>query len=153
LAGRRRRRYARRPAPELRAENGSARRDAQSCQASNDAEVKIAAEYFAKLKYKPRIKVVEVKMVPKTQIVTGMLVAIEGGGMEPIGERIVETAQSLEPTEARDDASPFVAYVPIGSVKKGEALVTTGGSEDRQAIRCASSTTSRTARGRVTGVR
>ena len=95
--------------------------------ASNDAEVKIAAEYFSKLKYKPWIKVVEAKMVPKTKAVTGMLVPIEGGGMEPIGERIVETAQSLEPTEARDDASPFVAYVPVGSVKKGEALVTTGG--------------------------
>jgi cytochrome c553 len=94
--------------------------------ASNDAEVKIAAEYFSKLKYKPWIKVVEAKMVPKTKIVTGMLVPIEGGGMEPLGERIVETAQSLEPTEARDDASPFVAYVPVGSLKKGEALVTTG---------------------------
>ncbi len=95
--------------------------------ASNDDEVKIAAEYFSKLKYKPWIKVVEAKMVPKTKIVTGMLVPIEGGGMEPLGKRIVETAQSLEPTEARDDASPFVAYVPIGSLKKGEALITTGG--------------------------
>jgi cytochrome c553 len=102
--------------------------------ASNDAEVQIAAEYFSKLKYKPWIKVVEAKMVPKTKAVTGMLVPIEGGGMEPIGERIIETAQSLEPTEARDDASPFVAYVPVGSVKKGEALVTTGGSG--KTLRC-----------------
>jgi cytochrome c553 len=100
--------------------------------ASNDDEVKIAAEYFSKLKYKPWIKVVEAKMVPKTKVVTGMLIPIEG--MEPIGERIIETAQSLEPTEARDDASPFVAYVPIGSVKKGEALVTTGGSG--KTLRC-----------------
>ena len=102
--------------------------------ASNDAEVKIAADYFSKLKYKPWIKVVEAKMVPKTKPVTGMLVPIEGGGMEPIGERIVETAQSLEPTEARDDASPFVAYVPVGSLKKGEALVTAGGSG--KTLRC-----------------
>ncbi|HEY1757329.1 MAG TPA: hypothetical protein VGG72_18290 [Bryobacteraceae bacterium] len=100
--------------------------------ASNDDEVKIAAEYFSKLKYKPWIKVVEAKMVPKTKVVTGMLIPIEG--MEPIGERIIETAQSLEPTEARDDASPFVAYVPIGSVKKGEVLVTTGGSG--KTLRC-----------------
>jgi cytochrome c553 len=102
--------------------------------ASNDDEVKIAAEYFSKLKYKPWIKVVEAKMVPKTKAVTGMLVPIEGGGMEPIGERIIETAQSLEPTEARDDASPFVAYVPVGSLKKGEVLVTTGGSN--KTLRC-----------------
>jgi cytochrome c553 len=102
--------------------------------ASNDDEVKIAAEYFSKLKYKPWIKVVEAKMVPKTKAVTGMLVVIEGGGMEPIGERIIETAQSLEPTEVRDDGSPFVAYVPVGSLKKGEALVTTGGSG--KTLRC-----------------
>jgi cytochrome c553 len=100
--------------------------------ASNDDEVKIAAEYFSKLKYKPWIKVMEVKMVPKTKVVTGMLIPIDG--MEPIGERIIETAQSLEPTEARDDGSPFVAYVPVGSVKKGEALVTTGGSG--KTLRC-----------------
>ena len=107
--------------------------------ASNDEEVKIAAEYFSKLKYKPWIKVVEAKMVPKTKAVTGMLVPIEGaasnsGAMEPIGERIIETAQNLEPTEARDDASPFIAYVPVGSVKKGEVLVTTGGSG--KTLRC-----------------
>ncbi len=94
---------------------------------NDDAEVKIAAEYFSKLKYKPWIKVVEAKTVPKTKVVVGMLIPIEGGGMEPIGERIIETAQNLEPTEARDDGSPFVAYVPVGSIKKGEALVTTGG--------------------------
>src|ERR1700722_7318492 len=71
--------------------------------ASNDDEVRIAAEYFSKLKYKPWIKVVEAKMVPKTKVVTGMLIPLDaganGGGMEPIGERIIETAQSLEPTE------------------------------------------------------
>lgn len=97
--------------------------------ASNEEEVKIAAEYFSKLKYKPWIKVVEAKMVPKTRVVVGMLIPVEGGaskgeGMEPIGERIIETAQNLEATEARDDGSPFVAYVPVGSIKKGEALVT-----------------------------
>ena len=94
--------------------------------ASNPEEVKIAAEYFSKLKYKPWVKVTEVKTVPKTRVAVGMLIAIEGTS-EPIGERIIETAQNLEATENRDDGSPFVAYVPAGSIKKGEALVTTGG--------------------------
>jgi len=107
--------------------------------ASNDEEVKIAAEYFSKLKYKPWIKVIEAKMVPKTRAVTGMLVPIEdaasnSSAMEPIGVRVIETAQNLGPTEARDDASPFVAYVPVGSIKKGEALVTSGGSG--KTLRC-----------------
>lgn len=102
-------------------------------QASNDTEVETAAEYFSKLKYKPWIKVVESKTAPKTRVATGMLVAIEGTS-EPLGYRIVETAQNLEATENRDDASPFVAYVPVGSIKKGEALVTTGG--NGKTLRC-----------------
>jgi cytochrome c553 len=35
--------------------------------------------------------------------------------------------ENLEHTELRDPRSGFVAYVPVGSIKKGEALVTTGG--------------------------
>lgn len=102
-------------------------------QASNEAEVKIAASYFSQLKYKPWIKVVESKTAPKTRIATGMLVAMEGTS-EPLGRRIVETAQNLEATENRDDASPFIAYVPVGAIKKGEALVTTGG--NGKTLRC-----------------
>jgi cytochrome c553 len=101
--------------------------------ASNEDEVKIAAEYFSKLNYKPWIKVMETKMVPKTRVATGMLIAIEGTS-EPIGERIVETPQNLEQTEVRDPASPFIAYVPVGSIKKGEELVTKGGAG--KTLRC-----------------
>jgi cytochrome c553 len=51
----------------------------------------------------------------------------DAGGMEPIGQRIIETPENLERTELRDDTSGFTAYVPVGSLKKGKALVTTGG--------------------------
>ena len=47
--------------------------------------------------------------------------------MEAIGNRIVEIPEDLGRTELRDDASGFVAYVPVGSLGRGEALVTTGG--------------------------
>jgi cytochrome c553 len=47
--------------------------------------------------------------------------------MEPIGQRIIEMPENLERTELRDSASGFVAYVPVGSIRKGEALITTGG--------------------------
>ena len=48
--------------------------------------------------------------------------------MEPIGVRIIETPENVErTTRLRDPHSGFIAYVPVGSVKKGEALVTTGG--------------------------
>jgi cytochrome c553 len=56
-----------------------------------------------------------------------MLVAAQADVTEPIGQRIIEMPENLERTELRDSASGFVAYVPVGSIEKGEALVTTGG--------------------------
>lgn len=97
--------------------------------AANDAEVKAAAEYFASIKPKPWIKVIEAKMVPKTHVSGWMFVETEGAdkGMEPIGSRVIEMPVDLERTELRDSKSSFIAYAPIGSIKKGEALVMTGG--------------------------
>ncbi len=66
-------------------------------------------------------------MVPKTRAQGGMLVPAEGGGTESIGQRIIEMPENLERTELRDPATGFVAYVPVGSIKRGEALVKTGG--------------------------
>ncbi len=103
--------------------------------AATDPEVKAAAEYFSTLKLKPWIRVVEANTVPKTRISGSMLVKVEGGGMEPIAGRIIETPEDLERTELRDAASGFIAYVPVGSLKKGEALVTTGGGG--KTIQCA----------------
>jgi cytochrome c553 len=47
--------------------------------------------------------------------------------MEPIGVRILEVAENYAATELRDGGSGFIAYVPVGTVKKGEMLVRTGG--------------------------
>jgi cytochrome c553 len=42
--------------------------------------------------------------------------------------RIIETPENVEHTEVlRDPRSSFIAYVPVGSIKKGETLVTKGG--------------------------
>jgi cytochrome c553 len=94
---------------------------------ATDAEVKAAAEYFAALKPKPWIKVVETDTVPKTRVAGWMLVSSAAGGTEPIGQRIIEMPEDLERTELRDAASGFVAYVPVGSIGRGAVLVTTGG--------------------------
>lgn len=102
--------------------------------ASTDEESRIAAEYFSKIKYKPWIRVTEAKMVPKTHVEGWILVPNEGGGEEPIGMRIVETPENHERFELRDSMSGFVAYVPTGSIKKGEELATKGGSG--KTLRC-----------------
>ena len=70
---------------------------------------------------------VETDTVPKTYVsVHGMLVA-EASGTEPIGSRIIEVPADDEQAELRNPRSGFIAYVPKGSLKKGEALVKTGG--------------------------
>src|ERR1700728_1808209 len=66
---------------------------------TNDDEVRAAADYFSSLKPKAWIRVVETKTVPKTRAAGWMLVPTPG--REPIGERIIESAENLEQTELR----------------------------------------------------
>ena len=102
-----------------------------------EAEIKEAAEYYGSMKWTPWIKVVETKMVPKTRIAGGMFLTEEGGEKEPLGARIIETPENTEGTELlRDARSGFFAYVPVGSIKKGEALVTTGGGKTTACAAC-----------------
>lgn len=92
----------------------------------SEKDTKIAAEYFASLKPAPWIRVVETGTVPKTKVGGWMLIADDSGDTEPIGQRIIEMPENLERTELRDSASGFIAYVPVGSIRKGEALITNG---------------------------
>ena len=65
-------------------------------------------------------------MVPKfTATVNGLFLKDEGTATEPLGNRIVELPEDTYQTNIlRNPRSGFVAYVPIGSVAKGEAIVT-----------------------------
>ncbi len=89
-------------------------------------EAKIAAEYYASVKPVQWIHVVETNTVPKTHPNARMLAVDANGGTEPIGNRVIEVPKNLELAEMRDSASGFIAYVPLGSVKRGEELVRTG---------------------------
>jgi cytochrome c553 len=91
-------------------------------------EIKASAEYFGAMKWTPWVKVIETKTAPKMVSHGGIWVPADGGEKEPIGVRIVETPENPERTEVlRDPRSPFIAYAPVGSLKKGEALVVSGG--------------------------
>jgi cytochrome c553 len=96
-------------------------------QAMTEDEIKDAADYFAVLSFKPWIRIVETELVPRSKIVTNMFVSIEAERTEPIAGRIMEMPENSDATELlRDPHSGFIAYVPIGSVRKGEALVKSG---------------------------
>lgn len=92
-----------------------------------DNEVEAAAAYFSALKPRSTIRVVETDMVPKTFVAGWFLAASNTREKEPIGQRIIEVPEDLEQFENRDPRARFIAYVPIGSIAKGAALVSTGG--------------------------
>jgi cytochrome c553 len=100
-------------------------------------EMKAAAEYFAQIPWNtPWIKVVESATVPKTRVAGGMWMSLENNETEPIGNRIMEMPANNELVELRDyhaDGS-FVAYVPPGSVKKGEAIANSGSKVTRCSV-------------------
>ena len=96
--------------------------------AMTDDEVRAAAEYFSAIKYTPWIRVVETERVPKTKISGNLFLPIEQEKTEPIAGRIIEMPENVEQAETlRNPHSGFVAYAPLGSIKKGQDLVTTGG--------------------------
>ena len=93
-----------------------------------DEEARAAAEYFASMKMTPWIKVVETETVPKTRNVGGFYVPLEGKETEPIGRRILEMPVDPEASEVdRSPRSGWIAYAPMGSIKRGEDLVVRGG--------------------------
>ncbi len=96
--------------------------------ALTDDEVREAAQYFANMPPAVWTKVVETDSVPKSFVGEGnMRFVAEGNAKEPIGHRIIEVPENEESAKLRDPHSGFVAYVPTGSIKAGETLVTTGG--------------------------
>jgi cytochrome c553 len=97
--------------------------------AMTDDEIRAAAEYFSAMRWTPWIEVIETDTVPKTRIAGGMHLKLEGAeaGTEPLGRRIVESPVDAEHTELlRDPRSGFIAYVPKGSLARGEELARRG---------------------------
>jgi cytochrome c553 len=103
----------------------------------SEEQTKAAAEYFGAMKWTPWMKVVETDTVPKTRLAGGMFLKLEGGEKEPLGQRIIETPVDAEGTEVlRNPHSGFTVYAPVGSLKKGKALVTTGAGKTTQCSQC-----------------
>src|SRR5215470_361298 len=92
--------------------------------ATSDEDIRQAAEYFAALKPIVWVKVIETATPPLTFIATaGRHRQLHPeGGTEPIGRRILEIPADPMRTEIRDPHSGFIAYVPPGSIARGEAL-------------------------------
>jgi cytochrome c553 len=94
----------------------------KASKAVTDQELKEAAAYFASIKPRSNISVVETDTVPKTHVRDLFLAPMDGGEKEPIGQRIIEIPENVEHFVSRDARARFIAYVPVGSIQKGRAL-------------------------------
>ncbi|MBX9776184.1 MAG: c-type cytochrome [Xanthobacteraceae bacterium] len=99
----------------------------QLAKAITDAEIDTAATYFASIKPRSIVRVVESKTAPKVAVTAWYYSALPGNEQEPIGQRIVEVPENAAQFVNRDTRARFVAYVPEGSIKRGQVLATTGG--------------------------
>jgi cytochrome c553 len=98
----------------------------KASKAVTDQELKEAADYFASIKPRSNIAVVETDTVPKTHVRDLFLAPTDGGEKEPIGQRIIEIPENVEHFVSRDARARFIAYVPVGSIQKGRALAASG---------------------------
>jgi len=104
---------------------------------ATEAEIEAAAQYFSSLKPVSFIRVIEAADVPKTIVAGWTLTFAPDGGTEPLGRRIIEMPEEFQRFENRDSRTPYIAYVPVGSVKKGAELVASGfGDKARQCATC-----------------
>lgn len=86
--------------------------------AVTDDQVEASAQYFASIKYQPWVQVKEVDAVPAYRMASGE----QTTQAQPLGQRIVEVPVDADRAALRDDQSGFIAYAPLGSIGKGQAL-------------------------------
>jgi len=103
-----------------------------------DEDVRQAAEYFAAVKPRPFVRVIEAATPPKTYVSADARHRriLPDGGTEPIGRRIIQIPEDPMQVTIRNPHSGFIAYVPPGSIKKGEALARGGNGKTIQCDIC-----------------
>jgi cytochrome c553 len=99
------------------------------------SEVKAAAEYFSRLKFKSHVHVVEAAQIPHP-IEAFYVYRLDRSRTEPIGVRIIETPDSMEAFEKRDPRLGYTAYAPPGSIAGGAALARSGGPAGQPCAAC-----------------
>jgi cytochrome c553 len=93
---------------------------------ATSSEVKEAARYFSRLTPRRRARVVETDRIPRVRPGTGLYFLATEGGEELLGERLIEVASDAERHELHDARVEYVAYVPPGSIARGQELAKRG---------------------------
>jgi cytochrome c553 len=100
---------------------------------ATDEEIRTAAAYFASLTPRNQIQVIETQTVPGTRVAGWIRIIDPAAPREPIGQRIIEVPVDAEQFEHRDAHCRFIAYVPVGAVAAGKALVNSGSTDRAEA--------------------
>src|SRR5258708_36995150 len=108
---------------------GPSSRMTEAAKGVTDAEVAEAARYFATMRAKRRLTIVERTFIPLTYEAGGLYVARAGVDTEPLGSRVMELTEDLHRHELHDPGETFIAYVPVGSIARGRRLATTKATE------------------------
>ncbi|HSP18779.1 MAG TPA: hypothetical protein VLQ79_04645 [Myxococcaceae bacterium] len=108
----------------------------RTASAASAEQVAAAAEYFSLQTLGRRVAVVERTRVPRTRPVGWVHAVEEGGGDEPLGERLLEVAPDMRRHELRDETLVYVAYVPRGSLARGRWFARTGSARTPSCASC-----------------
>ncbi|MEZ5898804.1 MAG: cytochrome C [Hyphomicrobiaceae bacterium] len=107
-----------------------------AAQAATDPGLEEAAAYFASIKPKQFMKVVETDTIPKVEVMHWIYKKADSGGTEPLGNRLIELTDDFARFGKRDGRITYTVYVPPGSLAKGEDLVKTGGGKTTACATC-----------------
>jgi len=96
--------------------------------AMTEEEIQAAAEYLEAMPWTSWMNVIEADMIPEMHLEEGnMFITVGTEPTEPLGNRIVETPMDEHQANyLRNPRSAWNVYVPIGSLARGQELVTNG---------------------------
>lgn len=86
---------------------------------ATDEDVRIAAEYFSRLRPRQRTRIVETAVIPRVRMAVGLYVREPGAATEPLAGRLIEVPDDDIRHERRDPWIGYTAYVPPGSIARG----------------------------------
>ncbi len=84
------------------------------------------AAYFAAIAPPSTLRVVETATIPRVVLDGFVYRRADGGGTEPVGDRLVELPDDSTLFELRDPRVTYTIYVAPGSLARGETLVRRG---------------------------
>lgn len=91
-----------------------------------NAGLRAAADYFSAQTLRRRVTVVERARIPRMQATQWIYIIDPEGGLELLGQRVIEWAPDLSRHEKRDNVMRYVAFVPPGSIRRGREITVMG---------------------------